>query len=467
MFDHSRRPEEGAQGAPALAPSMPSSAAPRPATFPPPAKPAPALAAALFAGQYDDGPTSERDTLRRLFPEGLTPEQQTFRKTYAELEASDGMIDEEEGKRLREMAHALGTDRMPFLQSMALRGFDPGRVQALYATLGQTDSAGPSPRSPAAHLDERGQPLRDPRGLSAEERRLWTETQASRFDDLHSGTPMRKMISDKQMAEYASGVAGRPGAVKSADSVGGFVGLQAETDGLGAPHAAAVAGLDTDYHARPDVNVFETSAANPVVGRFSEPVRSHGVAALDWEATAGHLDNLRVPLGTYASDVLAEEAERRMGHAVTTPDGRRLREYVPELMQPERDPTTQRPEHGASGLPVLKHVQEINRQVTTPANPRADGANPYTGWGMSAPRRARDDAGRPFAVAANQEYVMGARMPLPPGAAVSQIHPQTGARAPIAPVPAPGSPPSISTSDARIQATIHQHLGELGRSGKP
>jgi hypothetical protein len=440
--------------APGAAPRAPNPRAPAPPA--PGQSPDVAAVAQMHAGLWDGTP---QETLQRLFPGGMSPQQQAFQQAYAAAQASDGIIDQAEGQNLRTMAHTAGTDQLSMLQSMYLRGHDPAQVTALYERLRATDAAQPGDPT-ATHQDQNGANLANPANLSPEELRLWRETQMARFDDMQGGTQMRKVVDQNQANEIGTGVRGSPGSPSVSNSVGGFVSMAAHTQDQTAPQALATTGLDSAYHARPDINMFSPSPTNPgQQGQFSPAVQTQGIPTLNFPLTAPMQQNMQVPMGSFAQQQMQAESQRRMNNTVTTADGRTLQEYVPELLQPQRD-ASGAVQNDAAGLPQLPHVRGMNREVS--GNTANDQANPFTGWGFSSTRRATDASGAAMPVIPNQELVMGGRAQIPAGSTLTQQSPTSSAQAPIAHMPAGGTTmvPSTGASPAAL-AGMQAHLTNL------
>jgi hypothetical protein len=442
------------------APARPAPAPPAPAAG---QNPDVAAVAQMHAGMWDGAPD---ETLERLFPGGMTPEQQAFRDAHAAARASDGMIDMDEGRALRAQAHTVGTDQLSFLQSMYLRGHDPAQITALYEKLRGTDSADPGAAG-VEHRDQNGAALADPNRLTPEELALWRETQIARFEDMQAGTDMRKIVDPGQGMALATGIGGSPGSTYNANTVGGFVSMAAHTADQDAQQSLATTGLDSGYHAGAGVDMFAPSPASPQqTGTWSPSVQAGGVTALNFDATPAMVDDLNVPLGSFATDQMQLEAQRRMDNRVTRADGTVVQEYVPELLRAETD-AAGGVRRDADGLPMLQHVLEMNRGIT--GNAVDDQANPFTGWGFSSTRRAQDASGGEYPVIPNQELTFTPRQRFPLAeASVVQLDPNSPAQHPIAQTPAGGGPmaPSAGASAAQ-QWAMYDHQVRLGRTPAP
>jgi hypothetical protein len=412
----------------------------------------------LIAGAKDPSGVidpAQRDGLIDLVGGLHTDAKATDLDGVAGKNAGPGVIDNVEGASLKNLRHQLGTDDMNMLDSMAARGLDRGDVQALMEKLRLVDSghsAGPT----ASHLDEHGNPLLPPSALTPEEKALWLETTAGRFEDLNVGeTQMAKVVPKSDASAYATGKRGSPGNVSPQNSVGGFISMAAHSDGLTAPETTQMGGLDSDWHH--GVNMFDknTNLIHPDVAG------PNGVLdVLQFPLSQPIYDGAQVPLGADAKGMMQQEAARLQA-AQSAPSALGRTEEIPTLLQPTT--TAGAVDVDANGLPVLPHVFEMNRDIPSLAPTPAGGdSNPFTGWGSSSTRRAVDPVtGADLPVIPNQELrLAGARKPLPAGSELTQVT-SSGAVNPVADIGG-GVPPTITTTDVALQQQFWDHLMNLG-----
>jgi hypothetical protein len=271
--------------------------------------------------------------------------------------------------------------------------------------------------APAAHnvsgVDHQGNDLLPASSLTEGEKKLWLEMEAARFGDIRPNeTEMSKILIEKDAKAYADG---------SRDQVGGFVSMQAHSDGLTSGEALQMAGLDSDWH-NDVAKVFDKSTNQWT----DNAAKTKGLDVLNFTATDAVYDQLQVPLGTDAKAIMQTEAARLQA-AQSEPSTLGRREAIPELLQPKIDPVTNKPVTDAAGLPELPHITEMNRENTPMLD--ASGAavgdsNPFTGWGFSSTRRAQDGLGNELPVIGNQELKMGNRVQIPANSELGILDPK-------------------------------------------
>lgn len=135
---------------------------------------------------------------------------------------------------------------------------DPKQLHELLERMRGMDSA--RTNDPASeHRGPDGKPLQDPAtALSAADRRLWMDSMAARYDDLHAGyttssgrsgrelagTPLEKLADATSAASLATGTWGGKA---STPALRGFFGMAAHTEGLTPGERLQTWGLDSDH----------------------------------------------------------------------------------------------------------------------------------------------------------------------------------------------------------------------------